>query len=170
MPLPKLIILNIYPPSPEELNEIKELGITWIVADGKNLPFKDKSIDISFSNSVIEHLGNFKSQGKFAKEIIRVSKNFWVQTPDKRFSIEPHLITPFIHWLPLKLQKLLLKNFTIWGILTKPSNEQINSFLNEVRLLTYKELKLLFPSALVIRERFIGLSKSLIVFYRENLN
>lgn len=167
MQLPKIIILNIYPPSSNETEKLKKYGFKWIVADGRRLPFKDKSIDIAFSNSVIEHLGNIKSQSDFAKEIMRVSKNFWVQTPDKSFPVEPHLITPFVHWLPLKLQKILLRNFTIWGIVTRPSKEDVNTFLDEVRLLTYKEFKSLFPVASIIRERFAGLSKSLIAFYRE---
>jgi ubiquinone/menaquinone biosynthesis C-methylase UbiE len=136
------------------------------VADGRNMPFGDNSFDIVFSNSVIEHLGDKKSQEQFAKEIRRVGKAYWVQTPNKMFLIEPHLITPFVHWflhrLPKKFQKIVLRYFTVWGLLTKPSKEQCENFLNEVRLLSFKEMKELFPDANIICERFFGLKKSLI--------
>lgn len=166
LPVPSITILNILPPSKKEVKECERLGIKWVVADGRNMPFSDNSFDIVFSNSVIEHLGDKNSQEQFAKEIRRVGKAYWVQTPNKMFLIEPHLITPFVHWflhlLPKRLQKIVLRYSTVWGLLTKPSKEQCENFLNEVRLLSFKEMKELFPDANIICERFFGLKKSLI--------
>ncbi len=45
------------------------------------LPFKDKSYDIVFSNSVIEHVGNLEKQKQFADEVQRVGKSYFIQTP-----------------------------------------------------------------------------------------
>lgn len=135
---------------------------TWIIGDGKYLPFKDASFDVVYSNSVIEHLGNFENQRLFASECSRVGRRFYIQTPDKRFFVEPHLITPFIHWLPRGIQKLLLRNFTVWGLITRPTSQYCESFMNEVRLLNKRDLKRLFPDADIVHERFLGLSKSLI--------
>jgi len=155
--VPSLIIVNLYPPKETILP-----GVIWIVADGRNLPFKDKAFDIVYSNSVIEHLGDFVSQQAFAREIARVGVRYYVQTPNKWFPVEPHLLTPFIHYLPKSVQKRFLRNFTIWGLVTRPTVEQCDSFLQEVRLLDKQELKQLFPDAEILEERFLGLTKSLI--------
>lgn len=155
--VPSLIIVNLYSPKETILP-----GVIWIIADGRNLPFKDKAFDIVYSNSVIEHLGDFVSQQAFAREIARVGVRYYVQTPNKWFPVEPHLLTPFIHYLPKSVQKRFLRNFTIWGLVTRPTVEQCDSFLQEVRLLDKQELKQLFPDAEILEERFLGLTKSLI--------
>ena len=139
----------------------KEKGVT-VVADGRYLPFQDGAFDISYSNSVIEHLGSFTDQQAFASEIARVGLRYYVQTPNKWFPVEPHLITPFIHYLPKSVQKQLLRNFTMWGLVTRPTNQQCENFLQEVRLLDERELRQLFPEAEIWHERVLGLTKSLI--------
>jgi len=136
--------------------------MVWIIADGRHLPFKDKAFDIIYSNSVIEHLGDFASQQAFAREIARVGMRYYVQTPNKWFPVEPHLLTPFIHYLPKSVQKRFLRHFTIWGLVTRPTVEQCDSFLQEVRLLDKQELKQLFPDSEIWGERVLGLTKSLV--------
>jgi hypothetical protein len=133
-----------------------------IKGDGCDLKFPDRCFDISYSNSVIEHLYNFENQEKFAAEIRRVGRGVWVQTPARWFIVEPHLITPVIHYLPKSWQRRLLRYFTIWGIMTKPNKAEVEEFLKEVRLLTLKEMKVLFPDCHILRERFLGMTKSYI--------
>lgn len=157
LPAPQVTILNLYQ-GPEQLPP----GITWVVGDGKNLPFDDNAFDLVFCNSVIEHLGNWESQQTFASEIMRVGSKHYIQTPNRYFFVEPHLITPFIHWLPQKIQLKLLRNFTLWGIMTRPSQEQCKNFLNEVRLLTESEMARLFSNSEITKEKFCGLTKSII--------
>lgn len=133
-----------------------------VKGDARQLEFPDGSFDIAYSNSVIEHLGTYESQISFAREVRRVGKRVWVQTPARWFPIETHLITPLVHYLPKSVQRWLLRYFTIWGWLTKPSRGQVENFLKEVRLLTYKEMKELFPDCQIRRERMLGLTKSFI--------
>lgn len=153
---PRLCIVNISLPPRE-----RDGSITWIVGDGRHLPFKDGVFDIVYSNSVIEHLGSLENQRLFANEIRRVGCRYYVQTPNKWFPVEPHLITPFIHYFPKPVQKRLLRNFTIWGLLTRPTIQQCDNFVREVRLLG-KELRELFPDAEIWHERVFGITKSLI--------
>jgi hypothetical protein len=137
-------------------------NFTWIVGDGRQLPFKDSSFDLVYSNSVIEHQGNIENQHLFAKECRRVGQNYYVQTPNKWFFMEPHLITPFIHWLPRGIQGLFLRNFTVWGWISRPSSQYCESFIKEVRLLDEREMKQLFPNCKIFREYFLGFVKSII--------
>ncbi len=153
---PQLTILNL----PMNIERGKQAN--WLVADGKYLPFKDKAFDIVYSNSTIEHLGDFGNQSMFAAECRRVGLRYYVQTPNKWFLVEPHLITPFIHWMPRRMQKLLLRNFTIWGLVTRPTRQACNEFMQEIRLLDDGDLTSLFPDSEIWHERFLGLVKSLI--------
>lgn len=157
-PLPKITILNVYPHEGSPLPE----NVKWVVGDGKKIPFEDGSFDIAFCNSVIEHLYTWNAQLELANEIQRVADSHFIQTPSKAFFFEPHLLTPFIHWLPKEAQKPLLRNFTGWGIITRPSPEECETMLNELRLLTQEEMRQLFPESSIKTERALGWEKSII--------
>lgn len=157
---PRLTIVNISLPSLPGNND----RTAWIIADGRHLPFGDGTFEIVYSNSVIEHLGDLENQRAFANEIRRVGKCYYVQTPNRWFPVEPHLITPFIHFFPRSVQRRLLRNFTVWGLVTRPTDQQCDQFLREVRLLDKAELRELFPDAEILYERVLGLVKSLIAF------
>lgn len=123
----------------------------FIVDDAKNLcQFNDKSIDIVFSNSVLEHVGDFEQQKLMANEIMRVGKKFFIQVPNKHFPVEPHYFIPFLQYLPIKRQKCITR------ILFKESEE--------IHLPTKKQLVLLFSGAEIMQEKFFGLTKSFYIF------
>jgi len=142
-------------------------GEAIVLGDGASLPFADQSFDLVFSNSVIEHVGSLAEQVLFASEIARVGKRYWVQTPNRYFPIENHLWTPFIHWLPRAWQAAILKRFSVWSMVTNYDAEQrafyVNHYLDSIRLLSASDLRSLFPGATLLRERFLGWTKSLIV-------
>ncbi len=73
---------------------------------------------------------------------------------------EPHLLTPFVHYLPRRLQSRLLRRFTLWGWIARPSPEQVERFVRDTRLLTHREMQSLFPDCEIRRERFLGFTKS----------
>lgn len=147
---------------PQEAYDTRQFS--YIKGDGRQLPYSDKEYDIVFSNSTIEHVGTFDDQRKFASEIRRTGKRYWVQTPNKWFFMEPHFITPFIHYLPKRFQEKLIRRFTVWGLVTKPSKEQITNFLSSIRLLTRKEMQRLFPDGSLYEERFLFFVKSFVVY------
>lgn len=135
---------------------------TFVAGDGCALPFDPGSFEILFSNSVIEHVGTWERQQAFAAEARRVGRRLWVQTPAREFFIEPHLIAPFVHWLPRTAQRRLIRNFTVRGWLERPDPSSVEAFLDEVRLLTLAEMRTLFPDCTILQERFLGLTKSYI--------
>jgi hypothetical protein len=141
-------------------------GFTFVSGDGRQLPFRDQSYDIVFSNSVIEHVGALEEQRRFAAEIRRVGKRYWVETPNRHFPVEQHLLTPFVHWLPRRWQRVLVTRWTLWDWIERPSPDRreyyIQHYLDEVRLLTANELAALFPDGEILRERVFGWTKSLI--------
>ena len=139
-------------------------GCKIIRGDGTSLPFPDSSFDIAHSNSVIEHVGTWENQKAFAREIRRVGRGVWVQTPAKYFPVECHTFEPFLHYLPNQYRKPILRNGTIWGLLTRPTPAEVDEFLASTRLLTFREMKELFPDCTIIVERFAGLPKSYIAF------
>ena len=151
-------LLNIYP------LEVSLPGFFSHIGDGRNLSYySDKSFDIVFSNSVIEHVGSFAEQQLLASEIIRVGKSYFVQTPNKFFPIEPHYHLPFFQFLPLPIKSWLHQKFEL-GWAEKANSPQAATIqAQSVNLLTKKQLKQLFPEATIIEEKFLGLTKSFIV-------
>ena len=131
-----------------------------VEGDATHLPFKDGSFEIAFSNSVIEHMTNWERQQAFAAEARRVAKKLWIQTPARSFPVEPHLLAPFFQYLPRRLQTLMARHFTLWGLLTKPNAARVEEMLSDIRLLTYQEMEQLFPDCLILKERVLGLTKS----------
>ena len=157
----EITLLNLTIPTDTEDKYPK--NFSFVAGDARDLKYGDKEFDICFSNSVIEHVGTLDDQKRFAKEVCRVGKRIWIQTPAKSFFFEPHYLTPFIHWLPKRYQKKLLKNFSVWGLITRPTKKYIDDFVNQTRLLTYKEIKNLFPECQIKCEKFLFMTKSYIV-------
>lgn len=157
-PTAKITILN---KRPQNLPD--HFPWEFIEGDGTNLPFKDASFDLVFSNSVIEHVGGIAAQQKFAKEMLRVGKSVYCQTPNKWFPVEPHLIAPFIHWLPFSVFRKVARLGSVWGWTYKPDQNVIDDHIKSIRLLTYNEMVNLFPNCTLRRERVFGLTKSFIL-------
>jgi len=157
LPLPEVTVLNIRPAESQARSYLK-----WILGDARQTNFEDQSFDVVFSNSLVEHLGNWNSQIQFAKEVRRLAPRYFVQTPDRHFPVEPHLVTPLIHWLPKSVQRRMLRNFTVWGLMTRPSRSSCEELWKELALLSAGQMKVLFPDSKLVVEHFLALPKSLI--------
>ena len=132
--------------------------------------FKDKSFDIVFSNSVIEHVGNFQMQDKMAKELMRVGKAFYIQTPNYWFPFEPHTLTIGYQYLPICVRTILIQNFNLEWTGKFKEKEKAKEAANNVHLLSKRDLKKLFPNAIVLKEYFIFLVKSFILILTSVVN
>ncbi len=147
--------LIVYP-WPEEKDH-PDHRIRIIEGNACALPYEDGSYPIIFSNSVIEHVGDYEAQKAFASEVRRVGQKLWIQTPAYECPLEPHYLTPFVHWLPKGLRRKIARYFTLWGILEKPNKAAIDEMVDYTRLLTKREMKELFPDCEIRVERLLGI-------------
>jgi hypothetical protein len=139
-------------------------NITSLAGDATNLAGSaDKSFDVAFSNSVIEHLFTQENQQAMAREVQRVARAFWVQTPNYWFPVEPHYHVLGWQWMPEGARVALLRRRRCGWRGPCPDIEQARRYVREVRLLTRRDLALLFPGATIVPERLLGLVKSWVV-------
>jgi SAM-dependent methyltransferase len=68
------------------------------------LPFADGEFDLAYCSSVIEHVPR-GDRAAFARELRRVARGWYVQTPAFSFPVEPHALLPAAHWLPPRLRR-----------------------------------------------------------------
>ncbi len=136
-------------------------NIKPLTGDATNLAeFAERSIDVVFSNSVIEHLFTFENQRRMASEVQRVGKAFWVQTPNFWFPLEPHFHFIGWQWLPVTARVSILQRRTCGWRGPCPDRIKARRLVEEIRLLSEHDMRVLFPGAKVIAERFCGFVKS----------
>ena len=99
----------------------------------EGLPFADRSFDLVYCSSVIEHVAP-ERRAAFAAELRRVGRGWLVQTPARSFPIEPHSLLPGAHWLPARLRR------PYWRLGATGGWEEIS-------LLSRRELEALFGPA-----------------------
>jgi hypothetical protein len=77
-----------------------QYGTPWlsVIADGRALPFASGSVDLVFSNAVVEHVGDVDDQRRFIAEHRRVGRGWIVTTPNRWCPIESHTGAVFRHW------------------------------------------------------------------------
>ena len=69
--------------------------------------------DLVLSNATIEHVGNYNNQVQMVKNMNKLSKKvFIIITPNRYHPIDFHSKLPFIHWLPKKIHRFILKVLT----------------------------------------------------------
>ena len=135
-----------------------------VIGDARSMPqFKDGEFDIVFSNSVIEHVGDYRNQQKMADEVKRIGKRYFLQTPNYYFPVKLHALVPLFQFFPLWLQVFILRHFKIgWATRTFTKEEAVQ-IISQSRLLKKKELKELFPGANIRPEKLMGFIMSYIV-------
>jgi SAM-dependent methyltransferase len=101
------------------------------------LPFADGEFELVYCSSVIEHVPPAQ-RAAFAKEVRRVGRGWFVQTPAWSFPLEPHSLLPFAHWLGPTLRR------PYWRLGAAGEWE-------EIELLRRSELEALFGPALAER-------------------
>jgi hypothetical protein len=113
----------------------------------------DRSFDLVFSNSVIEHVGDGPRQAAFAREVQRLGKSFWVQTPSMWFPIEAHTGMPLWWCYPESARRYFLRR---WHTTLPAWSES----MAETRVLSRARMQELFPAARIYVESVVGIPKS----------
>jgi hypothetical protein len=135
----------------------------YVHGDACNMKnIKDYSYDVVFSNSVIEHVGGWENQNNYAHEINRIGKKCWVQTPNKYFPVEPHLAFPLFQFMPDSIQKFIALRWNYSHIQRNGGN--VLEELGSLHLLGLSDMRRLFPGFEVYKEKYLGLTKSIVVY------
>ena len=153
--------------SPSEFQMLQSPGLihhTFHVIEGDACyvdQFGDRSFDLVFSNSVIEHVGPPTKQAEFAREVLRLGKSYWVQTPSKWFPIEAHSLMPFYwfypEWMRAALMRTWRKRFPEWWA----------DYIGTTRVLSRRRMAELFPNGQTRVEYFFGFPKSYVSYSPE---
>jgi ubiquinone/menaquinone biosynthesis C-methylase UbiE len=129
----------------------------FVVANAAHLPFTERSIDVVYCNSLLEHVGDKHIQRQVFAEIERVGRKFFVQTPNRHFPIKPHHLLPFFQYWPRPVQRWVGQN--------------ILGHYEEVWLMdrkAMKELANIGRGIVIWEEKVMGLTKSF-TLYRKHL-
>ena len=107
--------------------------------------------DLVVSNATIEHVGNYNNQKTMVSNMIKLSKKMVIiSTPYRYHPLEFHTKIPFIHWLPKKIHRMILKKFNLVFYskeenLNLLSKSDLSSFIkNENIRSEFKYIKFLF--------------------------
>lgn len=136
-----------------------QAGLSHILLyDGRTIPFADGAFDWVICNSVIEHVPVAEREA-LVSEMMRVGRRFFVQTPAFAFPIEPHLVAPFLHWMP-KRARYALARLGLWALLYRRTAAEIMAYVDEVSLLKLSDMRRHFPQADIHVERWCMIPKS----------
>jgi hypothetical protein len=150
--------------------QIRQLGgdAAWIrvVAGDACAPppeIAQDSFDLVFSNSVIEHVGDHERRQAFAHWTRRLATHYWVQTPDRYFPVEPHWVFPGFQFLPVAMAAQVMRRWPIGNFAGRTWSQQdaVRHVLS-TELLTVGQMRDYFPDGTLLRERWAGMTKSII--------
>lgn len=132
-----------------------------MVGDGCDPPEGLPEVDLVVSNSVIEHVGGHWRRQAFAATVEGAASRYWVQTPYRYFPLEPHYLCPGVQHLPVSLQAGVVRSWPLaWG--KGADRSRALARVMSIELLSATQMRAYFPGGTLCRERFGGLTKSLI--------
>ena len=129
------------------------------IGDGRKMNLEDNKFDIVYSSATIEHVGSFEEQKVFVEESYRVAKkNVFITTPNRFHPIDFHTKIPFIHWLPKKFHRKILKFiglefYSLEKNLNLMSKKDLLRIMSKINCSNFKILKhkfLFFTSNLIL--------------------
>lgn len=152
-----ITILNL--PGNAVVNHPSKHTIHYVEGDACRVEdLTNESFDTVFSNSVIEHVGPSDKREDFAREVRRLGRSYWVQTPSKYFPIEAHCGMPFWWFYPPSVRAYLIKRW-------RKKLPAWTRMVEETTVLTRSELQHYFPESKIIVETVFGIPKSYVAYF-----
>jgi hypothetical protein len=144
-----------------------EQWMTAVEGDACDPPpeIREQRFDLVFSNSVIEHVGGHLRRRHFSYWVQTLGKHHWVQTPNRYFPMEPHWLVPGLQFAPPRLQVFVLRHWPLEEVRyyrTAPWHDGVQRAMG-IELLSPGAMRSYFPESELLRERILGMTKSLIV-------
>lgn len=143
-------LLNLIPATACAIENSPQMRCLY--GDGRALEFADQAYQIVYSNSVLEHVGDWQDQQAFAAEARRVGQRLWIQTPARACPVEPHYLGLFLHWFPAAWHVPLARWTSVVGL---TGATDLQSIASSTRLLTKREFRALFPDCEIWTERLL---------------
>jgi len=132
--------------------------ITFVQGDACDARhYRDGEFDLVFSNSVIEHVGPQPRQAAFAREVRRLARDYWIQTPSRWFPLEAHCGMPFWWFYPEVVRRWFIRRW-------KPRLPAYTEMVEGTRVLRLKDFRRLFPDGELYLEVAYGFPKSYTVY------
>lgn len=117
------------------------------------------SVDLVFSNSLIEHVGGHAKRQELADQVHSLAPFHWVQTPYRYFPIEPHWLFPGMQFLPTSTAAWVALRWPLAHTLPATRADAVTEVM-WTELVSITQMRAYFPSSSIHRERLAGLTKS----------
>jgi hypothetical protein len=155
-----ITVLNLFEPGESDEDWItpltgdacRALDVPGVSADG---------YDLVFSNSLMEHVGGHAQRVLLAECVRALAPRHWVQTPYRYFPVEPHWIFPGMQFLPTATRARIAASWPL-GHTPSGSFEESLSTVQWTELIGLAQMRSYFPDSQIVKERFAGLTKSLV--------
>lgn len=116
--------------------------------------------DLTFSNSLIEHVGGHAKRQDLAREVAALSPYHWVQTPYRYFPLEPHWLFPLMQFLPVRARVTIAEKWPLAH--TRPhTRSEAEAEVLWTELVSITEMRAYFPDSSILQEKVAGLTKSI---------
>lgn len=149
-----------------EFQDVKNFSnIDFINKDVRDLSeFSDNEFDVVHSNSLIEHLSTYDEQKKLAAEIQRIGKNYFIQTPNYYFPVEPHFLYPFFQFFSKEKKIALIQKKDLGWYKKQENMDKAEALASSIRLMKKSELENIFKNPKIHSEKYFLFTKSFIVY------
>jgi hypothetical protein len=144
--------------------EPSSVDVPWAecrIGDACSLAPELGDFDLAFSNSVLEHVGGHSRRQQFADAVLSAAPHHWVQTPYRYFPVEPHFLFPAQQFFPAPLRVRIASNWRHSHLHPATARAAMEDVLS-IELIGAAELQHYFPASTIVKERFLGLTKSII--------
>lgn len=119
------------------------------------------TFDLAYSNSTIEHVGGHRQRVQFAEAVRSLAPRYWVQTPNRYFPIEPHVVFPGFQFLPTRVKVAVARR---WPLSPLGTHGDLLEEVLGIELVSLTDLRFYFPDAAIWKERVAGATKSLTAY------